>query len=260
MSEASDLTPAAGRARSAVTAGLAKSRLLATGVRESIRTVSPPTAPLIDEWQVGLGHLVRRIPQVPDRLSRLVSPLDRLAEVSLGPDHLAFDGERVSWTDVTEVRLGPVTDVLSAAAVDKELARITSKLPPVPGRKWVSTQVAELVLGLVAAVTESALDRASGADPALVPLGVSARGRFGRRRDMTPGLFAVLLCAAVPGVTTAICSTATEHGATIEIPPPSGAALRADQIRTRTQALRGFVEAKLAQPPAELPPAQPDDE
>ncbi len=82
--------------------------------RELIRAVPTPALPLEEEWSAGLGHLVRAAPGFPERLSRFLSPLDRLAEVRLTPDVVGFDGADVRWAEVTELRLGSVTDLLSA--------------------------------------------------------------------------------------------------------------------------------------------------
>jgi hypothetical protein len=263
MSEGSGVTPVA---RLAPHTGRAASQRVVTAVSESIRSMAPPPVPLSEAWHIGLGHLVRSMPRVPDRLTRLVSPLDRVAEVSLGPNHVGFDGAQVAWRDVTEVRLGSVLDVLSVAVVEKELGRITSLLPPVPGRTWVATQIAELGLGLVAAVTQTVVEGRLGdtdneeGQPALVPLGVTTRGRLGRRRDLVPGLFSTLLCVAVPGVTTAISTTAREHGVGIAVPPGGDTARRAAQLRRTSETLLSFVDARLSRPEEDPgAPANPPD-
>ena len=185
-----------------------------------------PEVPLQSEWNAGLGHLVRATPGFPDRLSRLLGPLDKVAEVRLTPDLIGFDGQEAPWRDVAEVRLAPVADLLSAALLDRELERLVGVLPPVPGRKWAVRRITELITGLAVAAVESVMPAPGAGQPLLVTSSVVARGRLGRQRQLAPGLFAAALCATIPEVTDAVRDAADRHGVPVIAPPPGPDARR----------------------------------
>jgi hypothetical protein len=203
-----------------------------------------PEVPVQSEWNAGLGHLVRATPGFPDGLSRFLGPLDKVAEVRLTPDLIAFDGRDVPWQDVAEVRLAPVADLLSAALLDKELDRLAGVLPPVPGRKWAVRRITELVTGLVVAAIESVTPALDAGEPLVVTSSVVARGRLGRRRELAPGLFAAVLCTMIPEVTAAVRDAADRHGVPVIAPPPGLDARRIEDLAALAVAFRTKLRAR----------------
>lgn len=190
-------------------------------LRAQLERIPAPEVPVTAPWSLGLPAVVLSSAAVP-QAAWAVSALSRFGELSLSPTHLGVDGTDIAWADVVEVRMGDVAQLLSGTALDKEIGRIASRLPPVPGRAWLVRHVSQVVLGLGIGVAQAALGRfrtAAGTqerDPgAGIPMTVLSRGRFGRQVETDLGLFAALVCAAVPGVTDAVLDSAHRHGVTV---------------------------------------------
>jgi hypothetical protein len=108
--------------------------------------------------------------------------------------------------------------------------------------------VSQVVLGLGIGVAQAALGRFRAAAEereagAGIPVTVLSRGRFGRQVETDLGLFAALVCAAVPGVTDAVLDSAHRHGVTV-LPAETARTWRnAEAVRsallTLEQRLRG---------------------
>jgi hypothetical protein len=154
--------------------------------------------------------------------------------MSMSPESVGFDGESVRWSDVTEIRTGPLLDVLSSTAIDREIDRILSKLPPVPFRKRLVKMLAELLAGLSLGVVQAAVQRSTAAgelEEPTVPMAVVYSSRFGRKRELRPGLFATLCCAALPGVVDAMTHTASSKGIPVVAAAPPRARRHADSAQ-----------------------------
>ena len=195
----------------------------------------PPAVPLREPWHAGLGGLVGAHPRVPAGVRRLLGVLDRFGQITLELESFDLDGERVRWNDVTHVRLAPVVEVVSAEVLHHEIGRLTSMLPPVPGRKWLVRQATDVLVGLCFASAATVRGRGSDhpdpdGDGRVIPAVVVVRTRTGHK-DVTPSLFSALVCAAVPGVTEALITAANAHGAAIGRAAPSPGRQHAQSLR-----------------------------
>lgn len=201
----------------------------------------PPTTPLRTTWRLGVSDLLRASAPLPDGVARLSRPIDRLGSIELSPDHLRLNGDTSRWRDVVELRVAPPVDVLTSAAIEAELARLARVLPPLPGRAWVVSKVSRIVIGLAVGVLEAATPDEAAATVAAtdpIPTRIVTRARLGRTGEQPVGLFAGLLCAAMPAVPAAIANTAQERGARIVDAGPSAGRRHADQVAETLRRLR----------------------
>jgi hypothetical protein len=147
-----------------------------------------PDTPATEPWEMSIGALIGMHPKVPDGAVRLLGPLRRLGAVAVSPGEIGFDGERVPWDRVTQVRTRNAVGMFLDAAVDREIERIRALLPPIPGRKWAVARAAEGLRTLPeAAQSIDAMARIRGI--AVIPAvgeGLIARGaRADRLRGAT---------------------------------------------------------------------------
>lgn len=203
--------------------------------------IEGPAVPLTEPWALGIGRFLGAHPRLPRRLRSALGLLDRLGAVSLRPDAIGVDGESVPWDRVTELRLAPAVDVLTVQALEQEYARLTSRLPRIPGRRWVVARAMELVLTLVLAVTGLGLRTGSTAGTEGEPdtegdrvlsrhvlRSVRHRGRL-RDGELEPGVFAALVFVKKPEVTEAAVELARRNGVRV---------VRAEPVRSHRQAAR----------------------
>jgi hypothetical protein len=205
----------------------------AGAVPDLITAIDGPRLPLCDAWGIGLGSVLSTHPGLPENLRGIVGQLDRLGRLEISPTAIGFDGESARWEKVEEVRFASVMDVITSRALEHEAERLTSLLPPVPGRKWLVRQALGVLVALCVAIAgpeydDVMVDGESGDAFALgVPVSVSYRGVV-RRKELTPGVFATLVAAATPSVSEAIAAVARERGITVIV---------ASASRSRKQAL-----------------------
>lgn len=202
--------------------------------------IVPPTLPLAGSWAVGLGSLLRQHPQIPDGIGSLVAQLDRWGELALTPDEITVDGESVRWSSVQSVSMGRASDILTSGALDRELQRLTSRLPPVPGRAWVVRHATSIVVGLCLSVTRPELAEAESMR--MAPLSIAYRSSL-RNRTLQPGIFATLLAMKLPAAAEAVASLALDHGAEVTTAPPSKAQEWAGTLRSAALRLKGSADA-----------------
>jgi hypothetical protein len=210
----------------------------AGGVQDLALNISGPTVPFSTPWRTGLGELLSTHPQLPKGLVGVVRQLDRLGEIQLSPETLGFDGEQVPWSRIQQIAVGSAGDMLTSRALEQEIGRLTSRLPPVPGRRWLVSHVMEVLVALcLAAAVRSERDPGPTEETSaprdgqrVVPVAVTYRGAL-RTRVLTPGVFATLVAASTPSVAEATISLARAHGVTITIAPPSPARERAATMR-----------------------------
>jgi hypothetical protein len=200
-----------------------------------------PDAPATEPWEMSIGALVGMHPKVPDGAVRLLSPLRRLGAVAVSPREIGFDGERVAWDRVTQVRTRNAVGMFLDAAVDREIERIRTLLPPVPGRKWAVARAAEGLRTLVLA----ALGELGGAG-LQIPCEIGYRSVMRRDRRVSAGLVGAAIMAAVPEAGRSIDAMARIRGiAVIPAVDESLAArsVRADRLRGATAGLAGRLQA-----------------
>jgi hypothetical protein len=191
----------------------------------------PPSLPLRERWGVSLGDLVAANADVPRAVASVLKRLDRLSAFSVSPTEIGFDGSSVDWSDVREIRTSLIADALAAEGLEREIDRLITALPPVPGRKWLVTRVMDVVAGLA-----MALQRTSNRDegkhdeaPVRVPSVVVYRGQL-RQKELKPGVVALLAMAAVPEAAQAVFSLGAQHGVVFVERPPSPASRKADSL------------------------------
>jgi hypothetical protein len=212
-------------------------------IPELVSEIEGPELPLHGEWSTGLGRILSQHPSMPGGLRGTVAHLDRLGQIRISPEAVGFDGEQVRWSDVSEIKFGPLVDVVTSQALDHEIRRITALLPPVPGRSWLVRQAADLLVALCLAAAGSYVE----ADPSDkdedqpgIPVAITYRKRL-RTRDMTPGLFVALVAASAPTISQAITSIARERGVAISNTPPSRARRQALALREIAGRLSGLM-------------------
>lgn len=204
-----------------------------SGVAGVLSAVPPPVPGM--PWRIGLAQFLAAQPGVPVGAARFLGVLDRFGAVRLSPDELGFDGDTVRWTQVQQMALAPVRDLLTDQAIEHEVDRLMAVLPRFPGRKWAVGQVADTVIGIATAA--AGLDQRGGdAFDRRVPSSVTVKGRL-RTTTMSPGLFATLVMAARPDVGEAITAAARRTVA-VTAAPSSRALERAAGMTALAASLR----------------------
>lgn len=209
--------------------------------RELLARLPRPEAPATGTWTLSVGALIAMHPRVPSGAGKLLSPLRRFGEVTVGPEEVGFDGERVTWKNVVEVRMRGVVPLLLDGAVEKEIERFRGLLPPVPGRKWIVARAAEVLLTLVTA----ALGRVEDRGPQ-VPCEIVYRTPLRRSRQLSAGFLGTAIMAALPEAAQSIVATAKARG--IPVVSASSEALtvrvdRAERLRESSTALLARMRA-----------------
>jgi hypothetical protein len=175
--------------------------------RDLLGKLPRPAAPVAEPWSLSIGSLVGQHPQVPAAVPRLLNPLRRVGELAISPGEVGFDGERVPWGRVTQIRTRTALAMFLDAAVEQEIERIRAVLPPVPGRKWAAAKVADLLGTLLLA----AAGQFEGPD-LQIPCEIGYKSAMRRDRQMTTGLIGAAIMAGVPEVGMSIEATARARG------------------------------------------------
>lgn len=221
--------------------------------RRALEGHPKPAAPPLEPWEVSLAGLVGRLPHVPGPAVRLLHLLDGLGQVAVGPEEVGFDGETASWDKVLEVRCHSTVDLLPEVAVEREVDRIREFLPPVPGRKWLVTRVAEALL-TVAIAAGTAAERQTRH----LPCEIVAKNLIGRPKQLAGGLFAASALTLVPEAGESILAAARERGipvTVVEDPMTGVHAEHAARLRAASQRLTDALARLRAEAPG-LPGAR----
>ena len=209
-------------------------------LRSLVDSRRPPPGPIAEPWSLGIGDLLAEHPRVPNRLRGLVRKLDRFGGLALTPDTIAFDGDHIDWSDVTEIRTRHVVDYLLGDAVHAQLEKIP--LPWFPGRRRLLGALGKAMLIVTIATAKSQLDD-RGLD-LRVPAEIEYRGAFRRRRTVYAGVLAAVILAD-PTVNGCVTATADANGIPVRATADedlADAAARAAVMREKVAAL----EAELA--------------
>lgn len=203
-------------ARSGIACGVAKLEPGGEWMRTIVETYPQPRLPLEQDWEVSISALVGQVPKVPAVAVKLLRLLNRFGAVRLGVDKVGLDGDDIAWSKVTEIRTHRLADMTTESLLEAEIERLSSQLPPVPGRRWVVTRVGELLLTLAqmrAGGTDSEPEEsaAEGEDPR-VPVEIVYSGMVRKEIQHKAGLAAVLLLAAMPEANHALVTLADQHG------------------------------------------------
>lgn len=208
-------------------------------LKSALASSSPPEGPVVEPWELTIASIVRGDRDIPWAADKALSMLDRFGGVRIGPQEIGFDDIDIEWDDVVEVRTSSFVEHVSSGAVDREVKRLRSLLPPFPYRERVVRAVAQSLIILSLA----ALDRTLQEGPAVRPItaGVIHSGRFGRRHEVSLGVTTSILLAGLPAVNEAVVSTAYHHGVPV-LDPPDGTGPGAARLR----AVRAEIDSLLA--------------
>lgn len=210
-------------------------------LRSLVDSRRPPPGPITQRWSLGLGDLLSVHPKVPRRLGGLTRRFDRFGGIAITAETVAFDGDDVHWSDVTEVRTRHMVDYLLGDAVQQQQVE-NVPLPWFPGRKRVLDALGKAVLTITIATAEKELDD-FGLD-LRIPAEIGYRAAFGRRRTLSAGVLAAVVLAE-PSVNRALTATAQARGIPVTAGDDAGfanAAERAAAIREKVAALNAELE------------------
>lgn len=207
---------------------------LVEALRSLVDSRRPPAGPIVERWSLGVGDLLAEQPKVPRRLRGLVRKLDRFGGLEITPDKIAFDGDDVDWSDVTEIRTRHVVDYLLGDAVQAQVERLP--LPWFPGRRRLLDALGKAVLTVTIATAKDQLEHRSL--DLRVPAEIEYRGAFRRRKELSAGVIAAVLLAD-PAVNRCLVATAEAKG----IPVRAAADEDLADAETRAARLREQVAA-----------------
>jgi hypothetical protein len=195
----------------------------------------PDPGPVVGRWALGIGDMVADHPLTPNKLSGLVRKLNHFGGVAISEEGVEFDGDRVEWVDVTEIRTRSLVEYLFTGGVDKQIDKLP--LPWFPFRRKVIQAISRAGLTLLLAAAKQQLE--GGALDIRIPAEVRYHGML-RTRELSPGMLAAVILAD-PAVRECFEATAQAHG--VEIRPADDdvmedAEVRAEQIKSMLDRLR----------------------
>lgn len=191
---------------------------LAVGVgNAALEPVRPEPGPATARWGVGFGELAAGY--APRPLRPAARQLNRLGSVVVSPSAIEFDGDRVPWDRVTEIRTRRLVGYLFTDAVTKQVSRLP--LWRFPGRGLLLDGLTHTALTTIALAADLRLDR--GVFTLYLPADVRFQGLM-RGKRMAPGISAALVLAA-PSVRDLVEATAQARG--VPIRPADDDALEA---------------------------------
>jgi hypothetical protein len=197
-------------------------------LRSLLESRRPDPGPVVGRWALGIGDMVADHPLTPDKLRGLVRKLNHFGGVAISEEGVEFDGERVKWVDVIEIRTRSLVEYLFTGGVDKQADKLP--LPWFPFRRKVIAAISRAALTLLLAAAKQQLD--GGALDIRIPAEVDYHGML-RTRELSPGIFAAVVLAD-PAVRQCFEATAQAHG--VEIRPADDDVMedaeeRAEQIK-----------------------------
>ena len=195
----------------------------------------PDPGPVVGRWALGIGDMVADHPLTPDKLSGLVRKLNHFGGVAISEEGVEFDGDRVKWVDVIEIRTRSLVEYLFTGGVDKQADKLP--LPWFPFRRKVIEAISRAALTLLLAAAKQQLD--GGALDIRIPAEVGYHGML-RTRELSPGILAAVVLAD-PAVRQCFEATAQAHG--VEIRPADDDVMddaeeRAEQIKAMLAKLK----------------------
>jgi hypothetical protein len=196
----------------------------------------PDPGPVVGRWALGIGDMVADHPLTPNKLSGLVRKLNHFGGVAISEEGVEFDGDRVKWVDMTEIRTRSLVEYLFSGGVDKQIDKLP--LPWFPFRRKVIEAISRAALTLLLAAAKQQLE--GGALDIRIPAEVGYHGML-RTRELSPGMLAAVVLAD-PAVRQCFEATAQAHG--VEIRPADDDVMedaeeRAEQIKSMLAKLKG---------------------
>jgi hypothetical protein len=195
----------------------------------------PDPGPVVGRWALGIGDMVADHPLTPDKLGGLARKLNHFGGVAISEEGVEFDGDRVKWVDVIEIRTRTLVEYLFSGGVDKQVDKLP--LPWFPFRRKVIEAISRAALTLLLATAKQQLD--GGALDIRIPAEVGYHGML-RTRELSPGMLAAVVLAD-PAVRQCFEATAQVHG--VETRPADDDVMedaeeRADQIKSMLARVR----------------------
>src|ERR1700682_2664404 len=177
--------------------------------RSRRKSTPPDPGPVVGRWALGIGDMVADHPLTPNRLRGLVRKLNHFGGVAISEEGVEFDGDRVKWVDVTEIRTRSLVEYLFTGGVNKQGDKLP--LPWFPFRRKVIEAISRAALTLLLAAAKQQLE--GGALDIRIPAEVGYHGML-RTRELSPGMLAAVVLAD-PAVRQCFEATAQAHAVEI---------------------------------------------
>ena len=208
----------------------------ASWLQSLLKSRRPDPGPVVGRWALGIGDMVADHPLTPNKLRGLVRKLNHFGGVAISEEGVEFDGDRVKWVDMTEIRTRSLVEYLFSGGVDKQIDKLP--LPWFPFRRKVIEAISRAALTLLLAAAKQQLE--GGALDIRIPAEVGYHGML-RTRELSPGMLAAVVLAD-PAVRQCFEATAQAHG--VEIRPADDDVMedaeeRAEQIKSMLAKLKG---------------------
>ncbi|GAB3656144.1 hypothetical protein [Glycomyces tarimensis] len=173
-----------------------------------------PPAPVQEPWRFSLSTIITSGEKPPKGTGLLISQLDRLGAIDIGPEEVGFDDATAKWPKVRTIRTRTLDGIIEMLATDTVSETIGNFLPPVPGSGWVGEKAAAVVFTLYAMASELAL-RDPEAGRRQYVCEIEYKG-WVRTKEAQTGFFTGPCMALVPGLDELFRSEAARHGVTVE--------------------------------------------
>ncbi len=195
----------------------------------------PDPGPVVGRWALGIGDMVADHPLTPDKLGGLARKLNHFGGVAISEEGVEFDGDKVKWVDVIEIRTRTLVEYLFSGGIDTQVDKLP--LPWFPFRRKVIEAISRAALTLLLATAKQQLD--AGALDIRIPAEVGYHGML-RTRELSPGMLAAVVLAD-PAVRQCFEATAQVHG--VETRPADDDVMedadeRAEQIKSMLDRLK----------------------
>jgi hypothetical protein len=181
----------------------------ASWLRSLLESRRPDPGPVTGRWALGIGDMVADLSVTPGKLRGLVRKLNHFGGVAIGEDAVEFDGDKVEWADVEEIRTRSLIEYMFTGGMDTQIDKLP--LPWFPFRRKVVGVISRAALTLLLAAAKQQLE--GGAMDIRIPAEVRYRGLL-RSRELTPGMLAAVILAD-PAVRASFEATAQANGVTL---------------------------------------------
>lgn len=178
-------------------------------LRSLLESRRPDPGPVSGRWALGIGDMVADHSLTPGKLRGLVRKLNHFGGIAISEDAVEFDGDRVQWADVEEVRTRSLVGYLFTGGLDSQIDKLP--VPWFPFRGKVIGAISRAALTLLLAAAKQQIE--DGAMDIRIPAEVRHRGML-RTRELTPGMLAAVILAD-PAVRACFEATAQAHGVTV---------------------------------------------
>ncbi|MCH7229384.1 hypothetical protein L0U85_00680 [Glycomyces sp. L485] len=203
-------------------AGELKTSISEGDVEELLKRLPLPADPVVEPWQWSLSKLVTAGSKPPTGTGVLLRQLDRFGTIDIGPEEVGFDGDTAKWGKVQAIRTRTLDGIVEKLSTDNFIDRISTVLPPVPGRSWAAEKATEAVFTLWALVSELAIkDPEAGSRQVVCE--IEYKGWI-RTREAETGFFTGPVMALLPGLDQIIRGEAGRRGVQVEAAPSTSTA------------------------------------